>query len=84
MFKLSAVWDDPPNEDDTELYPDYKLALERHLQATSVTPPQGIPQLIKNVRRMAMKEGYEKHEFKSQPDFITGGTLMKHQLEALK
>lgn len=84
MFKLSAVWDDPPNEDDTELYPDYKLALERHLQATRVTPPQGMPQLIENVRRMAMKEGYEKHEFKSQPDFMTGGTLMKHQLEALK
>lgn len=41
-------------------------------------------QLISDVRTMAVKEGYEKHEFKSQPDFITGGILMKHQLEALK
>jgi hypothetical protein len=40
--------------------------------------------LISDVRKSAKTESYEKHELKSQPGFITGGTLMKHQLEALK
>ena len=39
--------------------------------------------LIKNVRKAATSEGYEKHALKEQPDFIQNGTLMKHQMEAL-
>lgn len=40
--------------------------------------------LISNVRSAATTESYESRELKTQPDFIRSGTLMKHQLEALK
>lgn len=40
--------------------------------------------LIQNVRSVAVKENYQKHELKTQPRYIQGGTLMKHQLDALK
>ncbi|KAG2202459.1 hypothetical protein INT47_013075 [Mucor saturninus] len=78
-----AVWDDPPTEDETEFYPDYEIALKRYILASKVKPPIGVRQLISDVRKSAKTESYEKHEIKSQPGFITGGTLMKHQLEAL-
>lgn len=83
-FYILAVWDTPPEEQDTELYPDYKLALERYIRSTQVKPPLGVKKLISEVRKLAKSESYEKHELKFQPDFIKGGTLMKHQLEALK
>jgi hypothetical protein len=84
FYFFIAVWDDPPEKGDAELYPDYKLALERFIQASKVKAPTGIKQLIADVRNVATKEKYEKHEYKSQPEFITGGKLMKHQLDALK
>jgi hypothetical protein len=60
------------------------LALDRYIQASKVKPPTGVKQLISDVRTIAKTENYEKHEYKTQPDFIRGGTLMNHQLEALK
>jgi hypothetical protein len=41
-------------------------------------------ELIADVRKLANAESYELHELKTQLKYITGGTLMKHQLEALK
>lgn len=40
--------------------------------------------LIANVRSAATTSSYELRELKTQPDFLKGGTLMKHQMEALK
>jgi hypothetical protein len=60
------------------------LALDRYIQASKVKPPHRVKHLIAEVRRVAKTEGYGKHELKAQPDFIKGGKLMKHQLEALK
>ncbi|KAL7319394.1 hypothetical protein PS15m_002531 [Mucor circinelloides] len=39
--------------------------------------------LIANVRSAATNSSYESRELKAQPDFLKGGTLMKHQMEAL-
>ncbi|KAI8336399.1 P-loop containing nucleoside triphosphate hydrolase protein [Choanephora cucurbitarum] len=78
-----AVWDEPPSEDETEAYTEYKNALERYRLASKVQAAKGMDSLIKNVRKAATSEGYEKHALKEQPDFIQNGTLMKHQMEAL-
>lgn len=81
---LLAIWDEPPAEDEPELYVAYKLALERYIRATKVKPPQKMKQLIADIRRLANAEKYESHELKAQPRYIEGGVLMQHQLEALK
>ncbi|KAG0776079.1 hypothetical protein G6F29_009636 [Rhizopus arrhizus] len=79
-----AIWDEPPAEDEPELFAAYKLALERYIRATKVKPPQKMKQLIADIRRLANAEKYESHELKAQPRYIEGGVLMQHQLEALK
>lgn len=66
------------------MYAEYKAALKRYVQATNVVPPKNTKMLINQVRSKATSESYEKHELKKQPKFIAGGTLMKHQMEALK
>ncbi|CEP07576.1 hypothetical protein [Parasitella parasitica] len=78
-----AVWDEPPPKDDERLYEDYENALNRYIQASKVTPPKNMRSLIANVRSAATSESYDSREMKAQPDFIKGGTLMKHQIEAL-
>jgi hypothetical protein len=84
FFFFLAIWDDPPSEDETDLYPDYKIALNRYIQSTKVLPPANMKNLVAQVRSKARAENYEKHELKVQPKFITGGQMMKHQMEALK
>jgi hypothetical protein len=84
LFLLLAVWDEPPPKDDERLYNDYENALKRYIQASKVLPPKNMKGLIANVRSAATSESYKSRELKAQPDFIKGGTLMKHQLEALK
>ncbi|CEI86117.1 hypothetical protein RMCBS344292_00562 [Rhizopus microsporus] len=79
-----AMWDEPPSEDMPELYTPYKEALERYINASKVRPPQKMRQLIADIRKLANAEKYESHEIKTQPKYINGGTLMPHQLEALK
>lgn len=49
-----------------------------------VTPPKNMKSLISQVRSKAKTEGYSSHELKVQPKFVEGGTLMGHQMEALK
>ncbi|KAI8987380.1 P-loop containing nucleoside triphosphate hydrolase protein [Mycotypha africana] len=78
-----AVWDEPPQKDDPILYPDYDIALKRYIQASQVRPPKGIKNLVGKVRTAASVENYQKHAIKSQPEFLKGGTLMQHQLDAL-
>ncbi|KAL0138902.1 hypothetical protein V8B55DRAFT_1448945 [Mucor lusitanicus] len=78
-----AVWDEPPPKDDKRLYADYKNALKRYVQASKVLPPKNMKGLIANVRSAATKTSYQSRELKAQPDFLKGGTLMKHQMEAL-
>lgn len=78
------MWDEPPSEDMPELYTPYKEALERYINASKVRPPQKMRQLIADIRKLANAEKYESHEIKVQPKYINGGTLMPHQLEALK
>ncbi|KAK4515941.1 40S ribosomal protein S21 [Mucor velutinosus] len=78
-----AVWDEPPPEDDEKLYADYQNALKRYVLASKVLPPKNMKGLIANVRSAATKTSYESRELKAQPDFLKGGTLMKHQMEAL-
>ncbi|KAI8085910.1 P-loop containing nucleoside triphosphate hydrolase protein [Gilbertella persicaria] len=78
-----AVWDEPPNEEETDVYPDYQAALKRYIQASQVKPPKNMYGLIESVRAAATAESYQRHEIKEQPDFVKGGTLMKHQMEAL-
>ncbi|RCI02455.1 hypothetical protein CU098_001572, partial [Rhizopus stolonifer] len=78
-----AVWDEPPNEEETDVYPDYQAALKRYIQASQVKPPKNMYGLIESVRVAATAESYQRHEIKEQPDFVKGGTLMKHQMEAL-
>ncbi|KAI8640052.1 P-loop containing nucleoside triphosphate hydrolase protein [Parasitella parasitica] len=78
-----AVWDEPPPKEDERLYDDYENALKRYIQASKVTPPKNMRGLVANVRSAATLESYESRELKMQPDFIKGGTLMKHQIEAL-
>ncbi|KAG1287271.1 hypothetical protein G6F66_009961 [Rhizopus arrhizus] len=78
-----AIWDEPPTENEPELYAAYNLALERYIRSTKVKPPYKMKELIADVRKLANAERYELHELKTQLKYITGGTLMKHQLEAL-
>jgi hypothetical protein len=79
-----AVWDEPPTKEETDLYPDYELALKRYVASSQVAPPKNMKALVQNVRQVAVQESYQKHELKTQPSYIQGGTLMKHQMDALK
>ncbi|RCH79663.1 hypothetical protein CU098_001735, partial [Rhizopus stolonifer] len=72
------LWDDPPTEDETELYKAYKHALDRYLLSTKVVVPfHDLEKKISDIRCQPVLQ------FTKQPDCINGGTLMKHQIEGL-
>ncbi|KAI9316427.1 P-loop containing nucleoside triphosphate hydrolase protein, partial [Dichotomocladium elegans] len=78
-----ACWDSPPSPEDVELYADYQNALNRYTQACKVIPPENMKELVMDVRKASRAEDYSKREMKKQPSFITGGTLMPHQMDGL-
>ncbi|OAD81316.1 hypothetical protein PHYBLDRAFT_96522, partial [Phycomyces blakesleeanus NRRL 1555(-)] len=77
-----ACWDTIP-EEGSEHFPVYKEALRRYYIGQKVKPPSKMKIRVEEVRRVATKESYSKHELKKQPDIIKGGTLMPHQLDGL-
>ncbi|KAI9009404.1 P-loop containing nucleoside triphosphate hydrolase protein [Phycomyces nitens] len=77
-----ACWDTPPPVD-SEYFPAYKEALRRYQLGQKIQPPAKMKIRIEEVRAVATRESYAKHELKKQPDFIKGGTLMPHQLDGL-
>ncbi|KAI8381211.1 uncharacterized protein BYT42DRAFT_644051 [Radiomyces spectabilis] len=77
-----ACWDSPPPKS-SDLYPAFEDALRLYRLAEKVTAPSHMKKHVAEVKTVATKEAYAKHELKKQPDFITGGTLMPHQLDGL-
>ncbi|KAI7866137.1 P-loop containing nucleoside triphosphate hydrolase protein [Spinellus fusiger] len=77
-----ACWDTPPPSD-SDLYPFYKDALRRYSIRKAMVPPTKMQERVRQVKAVATKESYSKHELKKQPNIIKGGELMKHQLDGL-
>ena len=77
-----VVWEDPPEQDDSERWADFKAAYDDWVSARYIHLPkkQSLNSYISKLRA----QDFAKHmQMQSQPRNLTGGELMKYQLEGL-
>ena len=77
-----VVWEDPPNQDDSERWADFRTAYNDWVSARYIHLPkkQSLNAYISKLRA----QDFAKHmKMQSQPRTLTGGELMKYQLDGL-
>lgn len=77
-----VVWEDPPDQDDSERWADFKAAYDDWVSARYIHLPKktSLNSYISKLRA----QNFAKHmELQNQPRNLTGGELMKYQLEGL-
>ena len=72
----SATWDTPPPRD-SPLYPAFKRALGRYLEARKIVIPI-LDKKEQEIRDMCVNKRYNPPE--KQPDCVVGGKLMPFQV----
>ena len=77
-----TVWEEPPETTDTERWEDFKTAYDDWVHAHYIRPPVAINLRRHLVSLRGMNFG-AKVELKTQPDALTGGELMKYQVEGM-
>lgn len=80
-----AAWDLPPARN-SPYFPAYKRAFRTLIRSHGLEPPnpKAMERKIHMVRNGAQESPYALRELKQQPEFITNGQLMEHQMEGLK
>lgn len=75
-----VVWEAPPSPDDGERWTDFVTAYNDWVLGRYVRQPKAS---LKTRLDKARKEDFAKLEKQAQPDNLTGGELMKYQIEGL-
>lgn len=77
-----AVWESPPDRNDTERWNDFKIAYEDWVSRDYIhTPAQKtLTRHLSNVRKMNFDPDLVR---KSQPEIMTGGQIMDYQLDGM-
>lgn len=86
---MIAYWDTPPSSKDSNLYPAYIDALDRYWQQQQQQQQQDTSSSHEEEQEaLAASEdpssSVDQQQQQQQPAYISGGTLMSHQLEGLK
>ncbi|KAL0074192.1 hypothetical protein J3Q64DRAFT_1778979 [Phycomyces blakesleeanus] len=74
-----ACWDTPP-PDYSDLYPAYRRALYQWERVRRIKTPHDLEKRILAIRSVQTDKDFPNHQLKIEPDYITGGRLLKHQL----
>ena len=77
-----TVWEAPPDTTDTERWEDFKTAYDDWVHARYIRPPVAY-NLKKHLTSLRAMNFGAKVELKDQPDALTGGKLMKYQLDGM-
>lgn len=77
-----VVWEEPPAKEDTERWNDFKLAYEDWVLGRYVHLP-ALSALQAHLNKVKAQDFEKKIMMHSQPDSLTGGTLMEYQMEGL-
>ncbi|KAK9490449.1 P-loop containing nucleoside triphosphate hydrolase protein [Lipomyces doorenjongii] len=72
-------WEEPPSDAHIERYADFHEAYGDYVNGFYIHLPPSPSTDIQKFR----KSTFSRHEFKEQPKFIEGGTLMEYQLEGM-
>lgn len=77
-----VVWEDPPRQDDLDRWADFKIAYDDWVSARYIHLPKQ-PSLNNYISKLRGQDFAKHIEIKTQPSNLTGGELMKYQLEGL-
>ncbi|KAK6515047.1 hypothetical protein TWF506_007399 [Arthrobotrys conoides] len=77
-----AMWIPPPSEEEEERYADFKRAYFEYCKGNHVRLPRGVFKTIQNLREK-FKTNFNPLEIKTQPKYISGGTLKDYQIEGM-
>ena len=77
-----VVWEDPPNPDDSERRADFETAYDDWVSARYIHIPKKIT-LNPYISKLRAQDFAKHMKMQSQPRNLTGGELMKYQLEGL-
>lgn len=77
-----VVWEEPPDEDDSQRWDDFKSAYDYWVLGTYVhlPAPQSLSSHLSKVRSQDFEKQIMMHK---QPEALTGGDLMEYQMEGL-
>ncbi|KAK9467452.1 hypothetical protein V1512DRAFT_261230 [Lipomyces arxii] len=73
-------WERPPSKSEKERYEDYKLAFKDYARAFYIHLPG---RDVEARMSQARKTPFKRLEYKRQPDFLSGGTLLDYQLDGV-
>ncbi|EPS36170.1 hypothetical protein H072_10374 [Dactylellina haptotyla CBS 200.50] len=74
-----AMWVAPPSEDEEERYIDFKKAYIEYCKGNHVRIPRTVTKTIEALRERDFRE----LEIKTQPKYISGGTLKDYQMDGM-
>ncbi|KAK6500203.1 hypothetical protein TWF481_010552 [Arthrobotrys musiformis] len=74
-----AMWVPPPSDEEGERYADFKRAYFEFCKGNHVRLPRSISKTVEALR----KKNFNDLEVKTQPKYISGGTLKDYQLEGM-
>ncbi|KAL9597606.1 MAG: hypothetical protein Q9219_005045 [cf. Caloplaca sp. 3 TL-2023] len=77
-----VVWDEPPDQQDTERWEDFRLAYDDWVRGRYIHLPH-ITTLNNRLARERNRDFEEKALLKEQPKSLAGGELMAYQLDGL-
>ena len=77
-----AVWEEPPDSEDTERWVDFKSAYEDWVSGRHIHLPVQY-NLKSHLEKVRAQKFESKIMMKNQPKTLTGGTLMPYQMEGL-
>jgi hypothetical protein len=76
-----TVWEEPPNQSDTERWHHFKNALVDKVRGEGIEPPAKND--LKNRLAEARKMKFDDLVLVSQPELVTGGELMEYQVDGM-
>lgn len=77
-----VVWAEPPQHEEIERWQDFQAAYEDYVMGTFIHQPnkKELETRLNKVRKQAFKDNFV---LEKQPESLTGGELMKYQMEGL-
>ncbi|RVD83908.1 uncharacterized protein DFL_005680 [Arthrobotrys flagrans] len=77
-----AMWVPPPSEEEEERYADFKRAYLEYCKGNHIRLPRGVSKTI-DALRQKYKADFNPLEVKTQPKYISGGTLKDYQIDGM-
>ncbi|KAF3940373.1 hypothetical protein ABW19_dt0202614 [Dactylella cylindrospora] len=74
-----AMWVEPPAEEEEERYADFKRAYFEHCKGNHVRLPRSVSKTLEAMRQ----KDFTDLEIRTQPKYISGGTLKDYQIEGM-